>query len=245
MDWIGKNQPDKAMTYLQNLKKVNGDDIQTLFLEASIQQMQKKDAPAVKTYGKLLQRIHAVKTLAPPKRTFLLIRIYQMRAAALDKLKRWNQAEKDLRAALKIKFKDPSLRAHLLNHLGYGLLLKNKNIPEALKLLKKAHDFEPKNAAILDSLAYGYTLSGAYKKALFFQEKSLSLDASTMEIRYHLGNIYWLLGAKRQAYFQWRQALELTETESGIKQQIQEKVTRYQQGKPITITTSLATPKKS
>ena len=46
----------------------------------------------------------------------------------------------------------------------------------------------------------------------------------------HLGDIYFALGRKREAYFMWNQANDLAEPEDGISDSVQLKLQNYNAG---------------
>ena len=46
----------------------------------------------------------------------------------------------------------------------------------------------------------------------------------------HLGDIYLSLGRKREAYFMWLQALELSEIDDNIDESIKNKIADYNAG---------------
>ena len=53
-------------------------------------------------------------------------------------------------------------------------------------------------------------------------DEAISLD--------HLGDIYFSLGRKREAYFMWSQALDLAEPEDDISEKVQIKLEKYNEG---------------
>ena len=46
----------------------------------------------------------------------------------------------------------------------------------------------------------------------------------------HLGDIYFSLGRKREAYFMWIQALDLAAPEDNISENVQIKIEKYNEG---------------
>ena len=80
--------------------------------------------------------------------------------------------EKDLRTILKIDKKN----ANTLNALGYSLVIHTKRYTEAYKLLLEAYEYDPGNAAILDSIAWVEYKLGNYVQALKYIESSYTRD---------------------------------------------------------------------
>ena len=46
----------------------------------------------------------------------------------------------------------------------------------------------------------------------------------------HLGDIYFALGRKREAYFMWKQAIDLVDPEDNILDSLQKKIRKYDDG---------------
>ena len=61
-----------------------------------------------------------------------------------------------------------------LNAYGYSLSLHNKQLDYAEKLIRRAIDIDPGNAAILDSLAWILYLDGSYKDAYKYHNFGIS-----------------------------------------------------------------------
>ncbi len=63
----------------------------------------------------------------------------------------------DLKRALVLAPNEPTL----LNYLGYSWVDQNRNIPEALAMLEKAHTLKPTDGYIADSVGWAYYKLGA------------------------------------------------------------------------------------
>ncbi|TXI17452.1 MAG: tetratricopeptide repeat protein [Nitrosomonas sp.] len=125
------------------------------------------------------------------------------RALAADKLGKFVILEQDLRKLIKLK---PD-NAHAYNALGYSLAERGTQLPEALKLIKKAVELSPEDPYIMDSLGWVYYRMGKIVEGLNY----LNLAYATRpdpEIAAHLGEVLWIQGAKEDAKNIWRVALE-------------------------------------
>ncbi len=112
----------------------------------------------------------------------------------------------------------------MLNYLGYSWLDQNINIPEAFDLIKKAVRLKPNDGYIIDSLGWGYYIQKDYEQALKHLEKAVELRPEDPTLNDHLGDVYWRLGRKLEAQFQWTQALTLSpepEDEAKIKKKLE------------------------
>ena len=78
------------------------------------------------------------------------LRLIYSRAMAYESLKKINKMEEDLKYILSIDSKN----SNTLNALGYSLTIHTERYNEAEKYIRKALEFDPGNAAILDSLGW-------------------------------------------------------------------------------------------
>lgn len=132
-------------------------------------------------------------------------RLHYARGAALNQLGRWNEAEADLLAALKLRPEEPEL----LNFLGYSWIDRGERLKEAMAMVEKAVASNPRSGAMIDSLGWAYYRLGDYKTAVEKLEQAVELEAGDPEINNHLGDAYWMVGRKDEAVFQWRRVLTL------------------------------------
>ncbi|MFN3294318.1 MAG: tetratricopeptide repeat protein, partial [Gemmobacter sp.] len=103
------------------------------------------------------------------------------------------------------------------NYLGYSLLDMNRNIDEALGMIERAVEQRPEDGYIIDSLAWGYFLTGRYDEAVVQMERASLLMPVDPIVTDHLGDVYWAVGRKREAEFQWHRALSFAPEEKDAK----------------------------
>ena len=72
-----------------------------------------------------------------------------------------------------------------LNAYGYSLTLQNSNLSLAEKLIRRAIDIDPGNAAIVDSLAWVLYLTGNFKDAYKYSSLAYSKDQDPEIIEHH------------------------------------------------------------
>ncbi len=125
------------------------------------------------------------------------------RAISEQGSQQWSAAEVDLKKALILAPNEPSL----LNYLGYTWVDQNRNIPEALAMLEKAHALKPTDGYIADSVGWAYYKLGRYADATKALETAVELVPGDPTINDHLGDAYWRVGRKLDAQFQWNHAL--------------------------------------
>ena len=154
---------------------------------------------AVSFYTKAIRLQRAAKDKAALSKTLF------SRASVYDAMGWQEKAEDDLIEANALSSDD----ALMLNYLGYMWLDSDKNIDQAVDLIKKAHELAPDEAHIMDSLAWAYYKQGNYEKALEYAEQSVDLLPYSSMVQSHLGDIYQALGRSREASYQYHKALEL------------------------------------
>ena len=115
----------------------------------------------------------------------------------------WPGAEADYKTALALAPNEP----RLLNELGYSYVDRGEHLDEALAMIQKAVVASPDAGFIVDSLAWAYFRLGRYADAVVPQEKASLLMPVDAIVTDHLGDVYWMVGRKREAQFQWHRAL--------------------------------------
>jgi tetratricopeptide (TPR) repeat protein len=96
----------------------------------------------------------------------------------------------------------------VLNYLGYMLADKGKQLPEALKMIRKAVELEPMSGAYLDSLGWVYFRMGEYELAEENLRQAVERDATDPTVHDHLGELYEKTGRYRLATAQWELSLD-------------------------------------
>lgn len=102
---------------------------------------------------------------------------------------------------------------HALNFLGYSMLEKNENLPQAFVYIKKAVRLRPNDGYIRDSLGWFYYKTGKINKALKEIKKAWKLVKSDFVIAKHLATIYLKKRNYSMALKFYREALKASKTE--------------------------------
>jgi tetratricopeptide (TPR) repeat protein len=122
-------------------------------------------------------------------------------ALIADKLNRTETFEQLIRKLIKV---EPN-NAHSYNALGYSWLERNVRIPEAMDLVQKAYKLAPDDAAIIDSMGWGYYRLGLYEKSVEFLQRAYKANPDP-EIAAHLGEVLWVKGDKDAARKIWSES---------------------------------------
>ena len=140
-----------------------------------------------------------------------------------DQIGRWDQAEPDMQAALKLSPGQP----YVLNYLAYTWALHGQNLPQAKTMLTQAVSLDPNDGAVIDSLGYVEMRMGDTKHALTLLTHAVQLDPDDPEVNGHLGDAFWAAGLHLQASYQWQRALGL-QPDPKLQAQIEGKLKQIQ-----------------
>lgn len=162
---------------------------------------------------KVLDRLIATEGAAPDWR------LLYMRAVDYQESDHWPQAERDLTLALKERPDEPEL----LNFLGYTWIDRGEKLREAMAMVQKAVDTNPKSGAMIDSLGWGYYRLGDYKTAVDKLEQAVAMEAGDPDVNNHLGDAYWRVGRRIEARYQWSRVLTL-EPDTKLKAEAEAKL---------------------
>lgn len=191
----------EALALLNKLIAASPTDTDALIARADLLRIHSRFAEAVTAYNEAIKRIPELKSQHWP--------LLFARAACLDRAGKWPLAEKDLKHALALKPDQPDV----LNYLGYAWLERRQHIDEARRMIETAVKERPNDAQIVDSMGWALYLSGNYAGATQYIEKAVELVPSDPTVNDHLGDIYWRLGRKTEARFQWERSLTFSPDE--------------------------------
>lgn len=133
-------------------------------------------------------------------------------AMVADKQGKTATFEQMLRKLIKL---EPD-HAHAYNALGYSLLERKERMSEAMQLVEKAYQLAPDDAAIMDSLGWGYYLSGNLTKGVEFMRRAYA-SYPDPEVAAHLGEVLWQQGAHEEAKNIWQENLKKNPDSAALK----------------------------
>ncbi len=192
---------DQAVEVLSQLARSQPDQPMTYASLGDIYRQQRDFENANSAYEEALNGFSE----DAPVRWWLLY----SRGITFERLDKWDEAERDFRAALALNPENPSI----LNYLGYSLVDRGFKYDEALGMIETAASLRPNSGAIIDSLAWVYYKLGRFEDAVSPMEKAVELEPNDPVVSDHLGDIYWMVGREIEARFQWRRALSFNPEE--------------------------------
>jgi Flp pilus assembly protein TadD len=195
-NYLRMSRPADALNILRDVLKGKPTWADAHVAVGDIQRQEKKFGEAISAYDAALKHAEA-----KPENWV----IHYSRGIALERNKNWAAAEKDFRKALELRPDEPSV----LNYLGYSYLDRGENLEEARRLIEGAYRQRPNDGYIIDSYGWALYLNGEYEKAAQSLEKAVEASPADGTINEHLGDVYWKVGRKNEARFQWERALSL------------------------------------
>jgi Flp pilus assembly protein TadD len=124
-------------------------------------------------------------------------------AMVAERIGKSEVSEKLLRKLIQIKPND----AQAYNALGFSLLERNERIPEAVILVEKALQLAPDDAAIIDSVGWGYYRSGKLDESIKLLRRAFASNPDP-EVAAHLGEVLWANGNQVEAKKIWQDSLK-------------------------------------
>ena len=147
-------------------------------------------------------------------------KILHRRGMSYERIKMWEESEKDLIESLNISPNEP----YVLNYLAYSWLERNTNLDKSIEMLENAFLQRKEDPYIIDSLGWGLYLTGRYEEAEKFLQKAVMLMPLDPIVNDHYGDILWKLNKNLQAIYFWNYVLNLENVEDEMKDKIKKKL---------------------
>jgi tetratricopeptide (TPR) repeat protein len=184
-----------AIEALQQLARTQGDLMVVNLSLGDLYRKEKRFDDASQAYDR------AIAAVATPEARHWSL--FYSRGISHEQMKRFDLADADFRKALDLNPSQPQV----LNYLGYSMVERNLNLEEALDMIRRAVSAEPESGYIVDSLAWALFKLGRYEDAVMPMERASILEPVDPIVTDHLGDVYWAVGRKLEADFQWHRAL--------------------------------------
>jgi tetratricopeptide (TPR) repeat protein len=203
---VVQNKLRAAVKTLEAMRQQEPKDLNVLTRIGELLRQQERFAEAIPVYDQAI----ALAGNTPDPRYWTL---YYARGIALERSKRWKEAEADLHKALTLMPEQPQV----LNYLAYSWLEQGVRLRESLDMLVRAAAQAPDDAHIIDSLGWAYYKLGQFDAAVLHLERAVALRPFDPLVMDHLGDAYWQQGRQREARFQWQHALSFAPPTEDIR----------------------------
>ncbi|MEZ5856074.1 MAG: tetratricopeptide repeat protein [Hyphomicrobiaceae bacterium] len=203
---------DEAKGILDGMVAKDPKDIRALEALGSMMRGRKRYNEAIDYYTQV------IKLIGKPQRKNWTQ--FYARGTSYERVKKWPQAEADLKTAMQLSPDQPLV----LNYLGYSWVDQGVNLQQGLRLIEKAVQLKPDDGYIVDSLGWAHFRLRNYKLAVRYLERAVEIRPEDPTLNDHLGDAFWRTGRKREARFQWSQALTLkpeAEDEAAIRKKLE------------------------
>ncbi|MBT6094508.1 MAG: tetratricopeptide repeat protein [Rhodospirillaceae bacterium] len=195
LDQMG--QTEEAIAVFRSLANNRAHDPQPMTLLGNLLRRHERWDEAIKAYTEAISRVGILE-----KRHW---RMLYARGIALERAKRWRDAENDFQKALEFEPEQP----FVLNYLGYSWIDQGLHLDKAQGMIRRAVELRPNDGYIIDSLGWGYYRLGKYEAAVKELERAIQIRPEDPIINDHLGDAYWRVGRALEARFQWQRSLSL------------------------------------
>jgi len=209
---IKKNNEESLKYIEENYKKIVNPNYKIVYDFANIQKNFGNYKKSIELYDFTLKSLK--------DNAAALSDIYYKRGSSFERIRDYQNSDKDLLRSLELAPDDP----YVLNYLAYSWLERNFKINTAIGMLEKAYTLTENDPYITDSLGWGYFLNKEYFKAEKYLNMALQIKPDDAVIMDHYGDALWMLGRKLQANYFWKKVLNSDDVEDINKSEVKNKI---------------------
>ncbi len=203
-----KNKKESLNYIVSKFNKLDAPNKKNLFDIANFYKNSKNYNEAIKYYTMIIEDLDDNSDLKSD--------VLYRRGGSYERLKNYEDSDKDLLHALKIT---PN-NAYILNYLAYSWLERDYKINQAIEMLEIAYKAESNDPYIIDSIGWAYYLINDFFKAEKFLKRAVELMPDDPIVNDHYGDILWKLDRKIQARYFWSNVLEMEDAEEDMLKKI-------------------------
>ncbi len=184
---------DKSLELLETGKNKFPDDVRFDFYICNAYILNKNFEKALE-YGRKLYNSDSSNVL-----------FITMYASIWQELKKFDESDRLYEKSLSLDPKDHSTN----NNYAYSLAVRGENLVKALRMSQLSLEYDPGNAAYLDTYGWIQYQMGEYDKALESILKAIGTGEISAEVFEHLGDVYIKMKKNDLALEAYRKSLEL------------------------------------
>jgi len=201
-------QPDKYLEFARRTVQLFPGEPRALYQQALAQQQNKNYVESAKLFAETEK---LAETRAPD---LLNYGFHFARGVSLERGGHFEEAATQFEKSIRLTpTEDKTRAASAMNYLGYMWLERGEHLDKAEELILKANEYEPENAAYLDSLGWLHFKTGKVEQALnelLAAEKKLKeVEPEDAEILDHIAQVYDKAGQRGKAEEYWRRVVGL------------------------------------
>ena len=208
-----KKNNEESLKYIEeNYKKIVNPNFKIVYDFANIQKNFGNYKKSIELYNLTLKSLK--------DNAAALSDIYYKRGGSFERIRDYQNSDKDLLRSLELAPDDP----YVLNYLAYSWLERNFKINIAIGMLEKAYGLTENDPYITDSLGWGYFLNKEYFMAEKYLKMALQIKPDDAVIMDHYGDVLWMLGRKLQSNYFWKKVLNSDDAEDINKSEVKNKI---------------------
>ena len=208
-----KKNNEESLKYIEeNYKKIVNPNFKIVYDFANIQKNFGNYKKSIELYNLTLKSLK--------DNAAALSDIYYKRGGSFERIRDYQNSDKDLIRSLELAPDDP----YVLNYLAYSWLERNFKINIAIGMLEKAYGLTENDPYITDSLGWGYFLNKEYFMAEKYLKMALQIKPDDAVIMDHYGDVLWMLGRKLQSNYFWKKVLNSDDAEDINKSEVKNKI---------------------
>ena len=201
-----------SLNFLSNVYRNINPNIYQTYDFANLLRTKEKYKKSIELYSQILLELE--------EEHELYSKVLERRGTAYERSDNWEFAEKDLIRSLEIVPDEP----YVMNYLAYSWVEQNKNIDEALTMLRKANNLKKHDGYITDSLGWALYKLNRFEEAKKYLKIAITLMPSDPIVNDHFADCLWKNNQKIQARYYWNYVLKLEATEEKLKEIIENKL---------------------
>ena len=201
-----------SLNFLSNVYRNINPNIYQTYDFANLLRTKEKYKKSIELYSQILLELD--------EEHELYSKVLERRGTAYERSDNWEFAEKDLIRSLEIVPDEP----YVMNYLAYSWVEQNKNIDEALTMLRKANNLKKHDGYITDSLGWALYKLKNFSEAKKYLEMAIILMPTDPIVNDHFADCLWMNKQEIEARYYWNNVLKSDTAEEELKKKVEKKL---------------------
>ena len=201
-----------SLNFLSNVYRNINPNIYQTYDFANLLRTKEKYKKSIELYSQILLELD--------EEHELYSKVLERRGTAYERSDNWEFAEKDLIRSLEIVPDEP----YVMNYLAYSWVEQNKNIDEALTMLRKANNLKKHDGYITDSLGWALYKLKNFSEAKKYLEMAIILMPTDPIVNDHFADCLWMNKQEIEARYYWNNVLKSDAAEEELKKKVEKKL---------------------